>query len=69
MTMIRNMTVILGLLVLIYACNAKKSYEDIQQYNKDECDELQGSQYEDCLTDLNLESYNSYKRVLDQTSE
>ena len=62
-------TIYLGLLLLACGCNAQREYEQIQQKNREDCGELQGSQQEDCLRDINQETYESYKRILEPPAQ
>ena len=64
--MIWNIILISGLLILTLNNTSKGWFDQIQESNRNKCEKFQVNQYQDCLDDLYLESYDSYRRTLDQ---
>ncbi|MDN3638662.1 hypothetical protein QWY82_07575 [Simiduia curdlanivorans] len=54
----------LAMTVLLVACSNKSIYKGMQESNRQECNKLPDSQWEQCLKD-NSQSYEDYKRERD----
>lgn len=56
----RPLTLFILLLMSLMACSTKQAYEAIQLKQKNDCQTLQGSEYEECMQRAE-QSYEKYK--------